>query len=195
MRTTSDPAWRFFVGCGSSHATRSRVAAGGATTVGQVDTASQRRAVLWNRFIPTMVETVSGQTGLGPTPTVAVYLDGFGRTLQERHEVEPGPAAPSTSRWRVTGWQILNENGQIVDVAVRGELLARGSTTTSTTDHPVHGIGSAPVDPGADVRPSGRQRCSGTPFVLRFARRASMHKDADRGPLNSRAAFSARVPQ
>ena len=68
-----------------------------------------------------------------PTPSPA-YLDGFGQTLQERHEAEPDPASPSTPRWRVTGWQIRDAKGQVIRAyqSVFGSSASYATGDTST---------------------------------------------------------------
>ena len=52
------------------------------------------------------------QTRHGDTFDVYRYIDGVGRTLQERHTAEPDPATPTTPRFRVTGWVEYNQKGK-----------------------------------------------------------------------------------
>lgn len=63
---------------------------------------------------PIRVTTQTRQVRLGATFDVHRYLDGLGRTVQERHTAEPDPASPGTPRFRVTGWQLYNHKGLVV---------------------------------------------------------------------------------
>lgn len=85
--------------------------------------------------VPTRVEVRSRQVRLGDTHTVVRYLDGAGRTLQERHQAEPDPASPSLPRWRVTGWQVLNDKGLVVrayqPTFAATDAYANGDQTTA----------------------------------------------------------------
>ena len=53
------------------------------------------------------------QVRLGATFDVVRYVDGFGRTVQERHTAEPDPDT-GARRYRVTGWQVFNHKGLVV---------------------------------------------------------------------------------
>ena len=64
--------------------------------------------------IPIRVTTEKRQTRLGTTLDTHTYIDGLGRTVQERHTAEPDPAAPHTPRFRVTGAGLFNHKGLLV---------------------------------------------------------------------------------
>lgn len=60
---------------------------------------------------PLQVITRTRQVRHGATLDVYRYLDGLGRTLQERHTAEP-ESGSSTARYRVTGWVEYNHKGK-----------------------------------------------------------------------------------
>ena len=60
---------------------------------------------------PIEVVVKTRQVRGGATLDVTRYLDGLGRTLQERHTAEPDPVTSAT-RFRVTGWVEYNHKGQ-----------------------------------------------------------------------------------
>ena len=86
--------------------------------------------------VPISITVETRQVRLGDTHTTVRYVDGMGRTVQERHEAEPDPASPSTPRWRVTGWQIFNHKGLVVQAyqpTFSGSSdYAEGSTSTAS---------------------------------------------------------------
>lgn len=43
------------------------------------------------------------------------YFDGFGRSIQKRVEAEPDPATPDKLRFVVSGWQVYNNKGWVVE--------------------------------------------------------------------------------
>lgn len=63
--------------------------------------------------LPVRISTDTRQVRLGAVRTVHRYLDGLGRTVQERHTAEPDPTTSAT-RVRVTGWQAYNAKGLVV---------------------------------------------------------------------------------
>jgi RHS repeat-associated protein len=65
-------------------------------------------------MVPIRVTTKTRQVRLGATFDAHRYIDGLGRTVQERHTAEPDPSTPSTPRFRVTGWQLYNHKGLVV---------------------------------------------------------------------------------
>jgi RHS repeat-associated protein len=84
---------------------------------------------------PIRITTKTRQVRLGATLDVHRFLDGLGRVVQERHTAEPDPGAPSTPRFRVTGWQIYNHKGLIVRTyqPVFGSTPEYGPGDTTTT--------------------------------------------------------------
>ncbi len=64
---------------------------------------------------PVQVIVRSRQVRLGRTFDVFRYIDGLGRTIQERHTAESDASTPTVDRYRVTGWQIFNHKGLVVE--------------------------------------------------------------------------------
>lgn len=62
---------------------------------------------------PTRIRIQTRQIRLGATLDIVRYVDGLGRTVQERHTAEPD-VETGTNRFRVTGWQVFNHKGLIV---------------------------------------------------------------------------------
>jgi Insecticide toxin TcdB middle/N-terminal region/Salmonella virulence plasmid 65kDa B protein/FG-GAP-like repeat/Insecticide toxin TcdB middle/C-terminal region len=83
---------------------------------------------------PCKVLLETRQQRLGATFRVVRYVDGLGRTIQERHEAEPDPTTGS-SRVRVTGWQVFNHKGLVVKVYqpvfADSDAYEEGDTTTA----------------------------------------------------------------
>jgi RHS repeat-associated protein len=63
---------------------------------------------------PVSVLVRTRQERLGATFDVVRYIDGLGRTVQERHTAEEDPNA-SGARYRVTGRQVFNHKGLVVE--------------------------------------------------------------------------------
>jgi RHS repeat-associated protein len=88
--------------------------------------------------LPIRATTRIRQVRLGATLDLHRYIDGFGRTVQERHTAEPDLASPSTPRFRVTGWQIYNHKGLLVrayqPVFSGSSAYASGSTSVPSIE-------------------------------------------------------------
>jgi RHS repeat-associated protein len=74
------------------------------------------------------------QQRLGATFRVVRYVDGLGRTIQERQDAEPDPAT-GNKRFRVTDWQVFNHKGLVVrayqPVFADSDAYEEGDTTTA----------------------------------------------------------------
>lgn len=85
--------------------------------------------------LPIEITTRTRQVREGATFDVHRFIDGLGRTVQERRTAEADPATPSTPRVRVTGWRVYNHKGQVVrhyqPVFATGTAFSIGDDTTA----------------------------------------------------------------
>ena len=95
--------------------------------------------------VPVSVRVATRQVRLGATFDVVRYLDGLGRTVQERHTAEPDAATPTTPRFRVTGWQVYNAKGLVVrayqPTFATSDTYAQGSTATAAVETTYNPLG------------------------------------------------------
>ena len=86
---------------------------------------------------PISVHVQTRQVRLGATFDVVRYVDGFGRTVQERHTAEPDPDT-GARRYRVTGWQVFNHKGLVVKayqpVFASTDEYGKGDITTAVVE-------------------------------------------------------------
>jgi RHS repeat-associated protein len=86
---------------------------------------------------PMKIVVKTRQERLGTTVDVTRYVDGLGRTIQERHTAEPDPRT-GAQRYRVTGWQVFNHKGLVVKayqpVFAETDAYSPGDTTTACVE-------------------------------------------------------------